>query len=155
MAVNKVILLGNVGAEPKIHTMQDGTSCAQFSLATAERAFKTANGTQVPERTEWHNVVAWRGLAGVIEKYVRKGSKLYIEGKLKTRKYTDKSGVERYTTEIHVDNLELLDSKSSGNTAPAAQNVQNDMQPISQNIATQSANNSVAQKGDDDEDLPF
>lgn len=155
MAVNKVILLGNVGVEPKIRQTQDGTQCAQFSLATTDRAFKTANGTQVPERTEWHNVVAWRGFAGVIEKYVRKGSKLYIEGKLKTRKYTDKSGVERYTTEIHVDNLELLDSKSSGNTAPAAPNVQNDMQPISQNIAPQSANNSVAQKEDDDDDLPF
>lgn len=153
MAVNKVILLGNVGVEPKIRQTQDGTQCAQFSLATTDRAFKTANGTQVPERTEWHNVVAWRGLAGVVEKYVHKGTKVYIEGKLKTRKYNDKSNIERYITEVHVDQLELLGSQSSGNTAQSSTNSQNDMQPISQNIAPQSENQSIAQN--DDDELPF
>lgn len=153
MAVNKVILLGNVGVEPKIRQTQDGTQCAQFSLATTDRAFKTANGTQVPERTEWHNVVAWRGLAGVVEKYVHKGTKVYIEGKLKTRKYNDKANIERYITEIHVDQLELLGSQSSGNTAQSSTNSQNDMQPISQNIAPQSENQSIAQS--DDDELPF
>ena len=153
MAINKVFLLGNVGVEPKIRQTQDGTQCAQFSLATTDRAFKTANGTQVPERTEWHNVVAWRGLAGVVEKYVHKGTKVYIEGKLKTRKYNDKSNIERYITEVHVEQLELLGSQSSGNTSQSSTNSQNDMQPISQNIAPQSENQSIAQNADDD--LPF
>ena len=155
MALNKVLLLGNVGAEPKTHTLQDGSLCAQFSLATTERAYKLSNGTQVPERTEWHNIVAWRGIAGVVEKYVHKGSKLFIEGKLKTRKYTDKSGIERFTTEIHVDNLELLGSKTAGNTPPSVSIVQNDMQPVSHNIAPQSANPAPINDEGEYDEIPF
>ena len=155
MALNKVLLLGNVGAEPKTHTLQDGSPCAQFSLATTDRAYKLSNGTQVPERTEWHNIVAWRGIAGVVEKYVHKGTKLFIEGKLKTRKYTDKSGIERFTTEIHVDNLELLGSQTAGNATPSVANAQNDMPPVSRNIVPQGANPAPDNARDDEDELPF
>lgn len=81
---------------------------ATFSLATSDRAYTLANGTQVPERTEWHNLVLWRGLAETAEKYVHKGDKLYIEGKIRTRSYDDQAGMKRYVTEIFVDNMEML-----------------------------------------------
>lgn len=110
MSVNKVILLGNVGKEPEVR-MAGEHKVATFSVATTERGYTLQNGTQVPERTEWHNVVAWKGLAEIIEKYVHKGDKLYIEGKIKTRSYDDKNGVKRYVTEIFADNIEMLSSK--------------------------------------------
>ena len=81
MSVNKVILIGNVGKDPDVRYLDSGVAVATFSLATTDRAYTLANGTQVPERTEWHNIVLWRGLAQTAEKYVRKGDKLYIEGK--------------------------------------------------------------------------
>lgn len=116
MAVNKVILLGNVGQDPDVRSLDNGIKVANFTLATTERGYTLKNGTQVPEKTEWHNIVVWRGLAEVVEKYVKKGDKLYLEGKIKTRSYDDKQGVKRYMTEIYVDNLELLTPKA----APAA-----------------------------------
>ena len=116
MAVNKVILLGNVGKDPDVKKLDSGISVASFSLATSERAYKLANGTQVPERTEWHNLILWRGLAEIAEKYVRKGDKLYVEGKIKTRSYDDKNGAKRYITEIFVDQMEMLSPK--GDNAP-------------------------------------
>ena len=81
---------------------------ANFSLATSERGYTTSSGTQVPERTEWHNIVCWRGLAKIVENYVKKGSQIYIEGKIRTRSYDDQNGVKRYITEVVADNLELL-----------------------------------------------
>lgn len=111
MSVNKVILLGNVGKEPEIKTTDSGIKVATFSIATTERGYTLQNGTQVPERTEWHHIVLWRGLAEIAEKYVKKGDKLYIEGKIKTRSYDDQKGVKRYITEIFADNLEMLGSK--------------------------------------------
>ena len=108
MSVNKIILIGNVGQEPDVRDLDNGTKVANFSLATSERGYTLKNGTQVPERTEWHNVVVWRGLAEVVEKYVAKGDKLYIEGKIRTRSYEDKQGVKRYVTEVYADNLEML-----------------------------------------------
>ena len=116
MSINKAILLGNVGADPKIQSTQN-SKAAQFSLATTERGYTLQNGTQVPERTEWHNLIAWGKTAEVIERYVHKGSKLYVEGKIKTRSYEDGHGRKCYVTEIHVDVLELLDPKpTSGNS---------------------------------------
>ena len=106
MSVNKVILMGNVGKDPQVRDVS-GVKVASFTLATTDRAYTKSTGEQVPERTEWHNVVVWRKLAEVVERYVRKGTKLYIEGKLTTRSY-DKDGIKRYVTEIVVDNLELL-----------------------------------------------
>ena len=84
MSVNKVILIGNVGKDPDVRYLDSGVAVATFSLATTDRAYTLANGTQVPERTEWHNIVLWRGLAQTAEKYVRKGDRLYIEGKIRS-----------------------------------------------------------------------
>ena len=111
MSVNKVILLGNVGKDPEVRYPQQGQCVASFSLATSDRAYTTASGTQVPERTEWHNIVVWGKTAEVVEKYVRKGTKLYIEGKLRTRVWEDRNAVKRYTTEVYVDTMELLGSR--------------------------------------------
>lgn len=108
MSVNKVILLGNAGKDPEIRDVQ-GVKVAQFTLATTDRAYTTKSGTQVPERTEWHNVVAWRGIADVCERYVRKGSKIYIEGKLTTRSWDGRDGTKQYRTEVVIENLELCD----------------------------------------------
>ena len=110
MAVNKVILLGNVGSDPEIRE-SNGGKFATFRLATTDKGYTKRDGTQVPERTEWHNIVANSNIVGVIENYVRKGTKLYIEGKLRTRKYTARENTERTVTEIYIDNLELLGGK--------------------------------------------
>lgn len=111
--VNKVILLGNLGADPECRTFQNGDLVANFSLATSE-TWQDRNTGEDREKTEWHRCVAYRGLAGVVQKFVRKGSKLYIEGKLQTRKWTDQNGIDRYSTEIIVDNMQMLDSRSGG-----------------------------------------
>lgn len=113
MSVNKVILLGNVGKDPEVRYLDSGIAVATLSLATTDRAYTLSNGTQVPERTEWHNLVLWRGLAETAEKYVHKGDKLYIEGKIKTRSYDDQTGAKRYVTEIFVDNMEMLTPKGA------------------------------------------
>ena len=93
MSVNKVILIGNVGKDPEVRYLDSGVAVATFSLATTERGYALQNGTQVPDRTEWHNIVLWRGLAQTAEKYVHKGDKLYIEGKIKSRSYDDQNGI--------------------------------------------------------------
>ena len=110
MAVNKVILLGNVGSDPEIRE-SNGGKFATFRLATTDKGYTKRDGTQVLERTEWHNIVANSNIVGVIENYVRKGTKLYIEGKLRTRKYTARDNTERTVTEIYIDNMELLGGK--------------------------------------------
>ena len=102
MSVNKVILIGNVGKDPEVRYLDTGIAVASFPLATTDRAYTLSNGTQVPERTEWHNLVLWRGLAETAEKYVHKGDKLYVEGKIRTRSYDDQNGAKRYVTEIFV-----------------------------------------------------
>ena len=110
MAVNSVFLLGNVGSDPEIRE-SNGGKFATFRLATTDKGYTKRDGTQVPERTEWHSIVANSNIVGVIENYVRKGTKLYIEGKLRTRKYTARDNTERTVTEIYIDNLELLGGK--------------------------------------------
>ena len=110
MSVNKVILVGNAGKDPEVRYLEKNVAVANFTLATTDRAFTTQGGIQVPERTEWHNIVAWRGLAELAEKYIRKGSQLYIEGKIQTRSY-DKDGIKRYVTEIFADTIQLLGKK--------------------------------------------
>lgn len=120
MSVNKVVLIGNVGKEPDVRYLNTGVAVASFPLATSDRAYVSANGTQVPERTEWHNIVVWGKSAETVEKYVHKGDKLYIEGKIRTRSYTDtKTGSQRYITEIFTDNMEMLSMRSA--TQPDAQ----------------------------------
>lgn len=119
MSVNKVILISNVGKEPEVRTLDGGLKVASFTFATTEKGYTMQNGTQVPERTEWHYVVAWRGIADVVERYVHKGDKLYIEGKIRTRSYDDKAGVKRYVTEIFIDSMEMLTPKSQQVAPPA------------------------------------
>ena len=114
MSVNKVILVGNVGKDPEMKYFDNDVAKANFSLATSERGYTTSGGTQVPERTEWHNIVCWRGLAQIAEKFVKKGTLLYVEGKIRSRSYDDQNGIKRYITEVVADNLELLSRKSSG-----------------------------------------
>ena len=117
-SVNKVILVGNVGKDPEVRTGQDGSKIVNFSLATSETWNDRASGER-KERTEWHRVVVFNDRIGdVVEKYVRKGSKIYVEGALQTRKWTDQSGQEKYTTEIVISRfrgeLTLLDSRGGG-----------------------------------------
>lgn len=107
--VNKVILVGNLGKDPEVRYLEGGTAVANFSLATTE-TYKDKTGNRV-EQTEWHNVVVWRGLAEIAEKYLKKGSQVYVEGKLRTRAWDDKDGVKRYTTEIVADNMTMLGGK--------------------------------------------
>ena len=109
--VNKVILLGNLGKDPEVRYLDNGVVVANFSLATTEN-YKNKLGERVSQ-TEWHNIVVWRGLAEVAEKYLKKGSSVYIEGKIKTRKWEDKDGNTRYNTEILADNMTMLGSKQS------------------------------------------
>ena len=112
MSVNKVILIGNVGRDPEMKYFDNDVAKANFTLATSERGFTTSGGTQVPERTEWHNIVCWRGLAQIAERFVKKGTMLYVEGKIRSRSYDDQNGVKRYVTEVVADSLELLSRKS-------------------------------------------
>ena len=111
MSVNKVILIGNVGKDPDVRYLDNHVCVANLTLATTERGYTAQNGTQVPDRTEWHNLVFWRGLAETVEKYVHKGDKLYVEGSIRNRSYDDQNGVKRYVTEIFVDSMEMLSSR--------------------------------------------
>lgn len=115
--MNKVMLIGNVGQEPEVRYVEQGVAVAQFSLATTERGYTLQNGTQVPDRTDWHNIILWRRLAEIVEKYVHKGDKLYIEGRVRYRSYDDKQGQRRYVTEIWADNMEMLTPKAAAPTA--------------------------------------
>lgn len=121
--VNRVILIGNLGKDPEVITFENGVKKATFSLATTE-SYKNKEGNRV-DQTEWHNIVMWRGLADIAERFLHKGSQIYLEGKLKTRSY-ELDGVKKYITEIFVDNMTMLGGRKdaeggqSGNS-PAAQ----------------------------------
>ena len=127
MSLNKVMLIGNVGKDPEVRYLESNPQSAganpkvaTFPLATSER-YRDRSG-DVRENTEWHNIVAWRNSADVAEKYIRKGTQVYIEGRLRTRQWTDQSGAKRYTTEVVVDTLQLLGKRPDGQDAaqPAA-----------------------------------
>ncbi len=111
--VNKVILVGNLGKDPEVRYLDNGVAVANFSLATTEN-YKNKEGERVSQ-TEWHNIVLWRGLAEIAEKYLKKGSSVYIEGKIKTRRWEDKEGITKYSTEILADNMTMLGGRSSSN----------------------------------------
>jgi len=123
MGINKVILVGNAGKDPEVRHLDNGVAVASFPLATSE-TFKNKDGQKVTN-TEWHNIVLWRGLADVAEKYVKKGNPLYIEGKIRTRSWDDKDGNKRYTTEIVADTMQMLGSKQSSedNSASAPESI--------------------------------
>ena len=146
--INKVILVGNLGQDPEIKYTQSGDAVANFSLATSE-TWKDKAGVK-QERTEWHRCVAWRKLAEIIQQYVRKGSKIYVEGKLQTRKWQGSDGQDRYTTEIVVSEMQMLDGKSGGQSAPQQQ------RQASQRMDAGNRASMAAQAPSDfDEDIPF
>ena len=105
------MLIGNVGKDPDVRYYDADQAVAQFPLATTERGYTLQNGTKVPDHTDWHNLVVWRGLAKVVEKHVHKGDKIYVEGRIRYRTYDDPKGQRRYVTEILVENMELLNPK--------------------------------------------
>ncbi len=111
------MLIGNVGKEPDVRYYDSDQAVAQFPLATTEKGYVLQNGTQVPDHTDWHNIIMWKGLAKVAEKYVHKGDKLYIEGRIRYRSYDDQKGQRRYVTEIMAENMELLTPKSQSVTS--------------------------------------
>jgi single-strand DNA-binding protein len=161
MSVNKVILVGNVGKDPDVRYLEKNVAVANFSLATTERGYTMQNGTQVPERTEWHNIVAWRGLAELAEKYIRKGSQLYIEGKIQTRSW-ERDGIKRYTTEIYADSIQLLGRKSDQQDTGQAfgtstVGVSNAPSATSQSSDTSSPSDpiNIPPDGEDESGLPF
>jgi len=117
MSVNKVILIGNVGKDPEVRYLESGIPVATITLATSERGYTLANGTKVPEQTTWHTVIAWRGLAEIVEKYVKKGSQLFIEGKI-TNRYWEKDGIKKFITEIVAENIQLLGKRPDGQAEP-------------------------------------
>lgn len=114
--INKAILVGNVGGDPEVRTLENNVKVATISLATSERY--TDSNKQKQERTTWHRVVLWRNLAEVVEKYVHKGSQLYIEGRISNRQYKDKDGNDRYATEIVANDMKLLGKRDDGNRQP-------------------------------------
>lgn len=116
--VNKVILVGNLGKDPEVRHLENGATVANFPIATTE-SYKDRNGNR-QEQTEWHNIVLWRGLAEIAEKYLRKGNQVYIEGKLRSRSWEDKEGNTRYITEVIGENLTMLGGRSDSNDSPAA-----------------------------------
>ena len=127
------MLIGNVGADPQVKYLDQGVCVAQVRLATTERGYTLQNGTQVPDRTEWHTCIFWRKQAEVVEKYVHKGDKLYVEGKIQSRDWTDRQGISRKAVEIMVDNMELLSPKPAA-VAPAEE------QPAQEQPVTPSEN---------------
>lgn len=144
MSLNKVMLIGNVGAEPTVRYMETGVCVASVRLATTERGYTTSTGAQIPERTEWHNLVFWRQNAEVVEKYVHKGDKLYVEGKIQSRNYTDKQGITRQVVEIMVSGMEML-TPPKQNATPASQPYQ----------AAPAQPQTIAEPMASEEDVPF
>jgi len=143
MSINKVILVGNVGRDPETRHLDKGVAVSNFSLATTE-SYTAKNGEKV-SNTEWHNIVAWRGLAEVTEKYVKKGTQLYIEGRLRTRTWDDKDGVKHYTTEIYADTMQLLGKREGQGDAASPAAPAESLQAVSEPDLSQP----------EEDDLPF
>ena len=160
-SVNKVILVGNLGKDPEIRSTQDGREIASFSIATSE-SWKDKNSGERKEKTEWHNIVVFNpNLVGVVKNYVKKGSKLYIEGALQTRKFTDKEGRERYATEVVLQNyngsLTMLDGKPSGGDSSGhnSQSSYNQSSGSSSSGSSSSGGSYAAKPELMDDEIPF
>ena len=151
MGINKVILVGNLGKDPEVRYLEGGTAVVNFSIATSE-TYKDKTSGEKRTVTEWHNVVLWRGLAEIAEKYLKKGNQVYIEGKLRTRKWQDKEGKDRYTTEIIGDNLQMLGKKEDYTSTPTAE-ATNSTPPTS--TPTPAPQPQIEKKDEKNEDLPF
>lgn len=146
-SVNKVILIGNLGKDPEVRHLENGAVVANFSIATSEVYTDKASGER-KETTDWHDIVVWRGLAEVAEKYLKKGYKVYVEGKLKKRSWQDKEGITRYTTEIIADELSILSRpEGSEKNIPA--------QPYTQEGTPAPPSKIDELLKDDNDDLPF
>lgn len=154
--MNKVMLIGNVGKDPDVRYYDADQAVAQVSLATTEKGYLLANGTQVPDHTDWHNLVFYRSLAKIVEKYVHKGDKLYVEGKIRYRYYDDKQGKRRFVTEIYVDNMEMLTPRqaTAGATSSANSPVAGQTEASTSSASQSQASSDSAQK-QNDESLPF
>jgi single-strand DNA-binding protein len=148
--VNKVILVGRLGADPEVRTLESGTKVASVRLATSER-YKDRNGNQ-QEATEWHNVVLWRGLADITEKYLKKGDQVYVEGRIKTRKWTDKDGNDRYSTDILANELTMLGGGQGRSNADSSDSERSQPRPKPQINISEPQEDKL---GDIDDDLPF
>ncbi|WP_295275806.1 single-stranded DNA-binding protein [Prevotella sp.] len=132
--MNKVMLIGNVGKEPDVKYYDADQAVAQFPLATTERGYVLQNGTRVPDRTDWHNIVMWRDLAKIAERYVHKGDKIYVEGRIRYRYYDDKKGQRRFIAEIYADNMELLTPKQASTTVQNVQTKENTRTNIKEDV---------------------
>lgn len=146
--VNKVILIGNLGIDPEVRVLESGVKVVRFTLATSE-SYRDKNSGERVTQTEWHNITLWRGLADVAEKYLQKGSQVYIEGKIKGRSWKDKEGIDRYSTDIIAENLTMLGKPSDNKSDSPTQNQQQDQENSSSRSAEKISNN------DDSDDLPF
>ncbi|MEC7084077.1 MAG: single-stranded DNA-binding protein [Bacteroidota bacterium] len=144
-SVNKVILIGNLGKDPDVRHLENGATVANFPIATSENYKDRKTGEKVSQ-TEWHNIVVWRGLADITERYLKKGDKVYIEGKLRTRSWQDQDGNTKYTTEVVADNLTMLGKSPDNSTSPPSQ-------PASATSST--TQNEDFSGPDDSDDLPF
>lgn len=156
--INKVILVGNVGIDPEVRTTESGVKVARVRLATSERYVDKQSGER-KELTEWHTITLWRGLADIVDRYVHKGSQLYIEGRLRTREWVDKDQIKRYTTEILADNMQLLGSRGDSNnaaaSAPAAAPAAPAYQQPAQSYQAPAAPAAIPTPQEDPDDLPF
>tara|TARA_Y100000739_G_C20451253_1_gene392357 strand:+ start:194 stop:649 length:456 start_codon:yes stop_codon:yes gene_type:complete len=148
--INKVILVGNLGRDPEMRYTQNGIAVCSFSLATSESYKDRTTGERVTQ-TEWHNIIMWRGLAETAEKYLRKGSSVYIDGKIQTRKWEDQQGQTRYTTEIVADTMQMLDRRDSS-TAPTSGPVETQGQS---NTAPEAPTQPSETPSQEPDDLPF
>ena len=147
--INKVILIGNLGQDPEVRYMPNGGAVCNITVATSE-TWKDKNTGEQQERTEWHRVVMFRRLAEIAGEYLRKGSKVYLEGKLQTRKWQDQQGNDRYTTEIVADEMQMLDSRGGGSAEFAPR------QQAQQPVQNQGAAPAAAPPADNyDDDIPF
>jgi len=150
MSVNKAILIGNAGKDAEVKYIDSGVAVASFSLATSE-TYIAKTGEKVTT-TEWHNIIAWRGLAEFAGKYIQKGKKLYVEGRIKSRSYDDKDGIKRYVTEIYADSIQLLDRKESSDNGQHGTDSTSGFQSTPNAEAMVQGGN-LSQEGPDD--LPF
>jgi single-strand DNA-binding protein len=160
MSLNKVILIGYVGKDSDVRYFDSGVAVANFPLATSERGYTLANGTVVPERTEWHNIVVRRDLVAFVEKWVKKGTGLYVEGKIRTRTYDDQAGIKRYVTEIYADRVEFFsfgkreDGQSATQTTHTTQTPQTP-QTTAPVLNVQPSQPDQPLETNDSDDLPF
>jgi single-strand DNA-binding protein len=148
MSVNKAILIGFVGNDPEVKYLENGTPVANFRLATSETY--TNRGGEKVTQTEWHSIVLWRGLAEITEKYIKKGSQVYVEGRIRTRSWDDRDGNKRYTTEIVADTMQMMGKKNEGGTDTQMPHNQSNDEPAA---PKNSADPIVENNGTDD--LPF